>query len=145
MIITADNRLALNRVMQAVQQAFAKDGYVRVSITGKRRTLDASALYWVWMREVAKAEDQGRTERDIDADMKLEYGFTIRRANDADFDDLLAKTIDKLIYADRYDMAHALAKEIHCTSQMDTEQMRSYLEKIQHHYGALGIYLETKK
>lgn len=139
------NKMALERVCEALRAAFADTGYLDVSWQGERRKLSQNALYWVWCRDVAKARDDDTTERDVDSEMKMEYGFEIRRRNDHEFDELLASTIDKVLHAGRYEMAHALAKEIHCTSRLDKASMTELLEKMQAHWmQRAGIHLEAK-
>ena len=145
MKIEVANRMALGQAIKAIEAQFHATGYCDITLLGERRKLEQNALFWVWCRQVAKQEDQGRTERDVAADAKLEWGFEIRRRDDTEFDDLLTKTIDKVLFAGRREMAHALAKEIECTSRMDKKQMYELLERMQAHYAQhAGIILEWK-
>lgn len=146
MQIKADNRLVLEQALSSIREMFGKTGFVVVTATGKRRSLDQNALYWTWCRQVSKIMSDGSDERDVDATCKLMKGFSLRRADDPEFDELMSRTIDKLWPENqRWDLAHSLAKEIHCTSRLPAKAMSAYMEWMQlHWWGALQIRLESK-
>lgn len=142
-----DNRLALDSAIVHIRSEFEHSGFIEISTTGKRRSLDSNALFWVWCREIAKARDDGTDERDVAAEVKLLKAFSIRRADDPEFDELLAKTIDKWWpEKNMWEPAVMLAKEIECTSRMSKGQMHELLEWMQlHFWQAMQIRLESRE
>lgn len=141
-----DSKLSLQAALTDIQAQFAKAGYLEISTSGKRRTNLQNDVFWPWCREIAQARDDGTSEYDVAAEIKLEKAFTLRRANDPEFDDLLKRTIDKLWpEGGRYELAMALAKEIPCTSKLDAAAMSALLEWMQLHYWqTMQIRLEAK-
>lgn len=146
MRVSVDNKLALQAAFTQITAEFAKTGYLEISTTGKKRSLDSNALFWVWCREIAKARDDGTDERDVAAEVKLLKGFAIRRADDPEFDELLTKTIDKWWpEKNMWEPAVMLAKEIECTSRLSKEQMSKVLEWMQlWAWDGMQIRLEAK-
>lgn len=141
-----DNKLALQSAFDQIAASFAKTGYVEITTTGKRRTNQQNDCYWPWCRQIAEARDDGTSEYDVDAEVKLEKGFSLRRAHDAEFDELLTRTIDKLWPAGgRYDLAHDLAKEMSGPSKLDADSFSRLLEWMQlHFFQGMGIRLEAR-
>lgn len=141
-----DNKLALNTAFESISAEFAKTGYVEITTRGERRSLDANAIFWVWCRQIAKKRDDGTDERDVAAEVKLLKAFTIRRADDPEFDELLTKTIDKWWpEKNMWEPAVMLAKEIECTSRLSKGQMSRVLEWMQlWAWDGMQIRLEAK-
>lgn len=141
-----DNRMAFDAALAAMTAEFTKAGYLEISTSGRKRSLDQNAMFYSWCREIAKARDDGTDERDVAAEIKLLKGFGLRRANDPAFDELLSKTIDKWWpEKNMWEPAVALAKEIECTSHLDKATMSKLLEWVQlWAWEAVQIRLEAK-
>lgn len=146
MRVSVDNKLALQTAFVQITAEFAKTGYLEISTTGKRRSQTQNDCFWPWCREIARVRDDGTDERDVAAEVKLLKAFSIRRADDPEFDELLTKTIDKWWpEKNMWEPAVMLAKEIECTSRLSKEQMSKVLEFMQLHYWqAMQIRLEAK-
>lgn len=146
MRMRCDNILALQSAFRHIEADFKASGYVEITTTGKRRSLDQNAIFYAWCRQVAEARDDGTSEYDVAAEVKLLKAFSVRRKDDAEFDELLAKTIDKWWpQKSMWEPAVALAKEIECTSRLAKEQMSEVLTWMQLHYWqAMQIRLEAR-
>lgn len=141
-----DNRPALESAFKQIAATLKVTGYIEITTNGKRRSGRQNDCYWPWCREIAAARDDGTSEYDVDAEVKLAKAFALRREDDHEFDELLTRTIDKLWPSGgRYDLAHDLAKEMQCTSKLSAEKMSKLLEWMQMHYwSAMRLRLETR-
>ena len=119
---------ALRTIAKFLHDKFPKRG-VQIDVRAhKNRSVEQNALSHAWYRQVAVTEKE-YTEDEIKCFCKLRYGAPILRAEDADFNEVCV-VLDRLPYEERL----KIMRRIPVTSEMSTEQMSAYLERVQQHY-----------
>jgi len=134
-IVNSDR--SLDVAVAAVANAYAEKKYVTVKIdTGKARSVTQNAILHAWANEVAIAFGE-ETPGDIKCKVKLHIAMDILRAEDEQYEEACAKSIDYLTYEQKLSAMRIMP----CTSLMNTKQLTRVLEAMQANYAQRGLNL----
>lgn len=132
------DQISLKRAQQVIAEMFNKNGYLRVTPSTKKRSLDANALSHVWYAEIAKQKGD-QSAFDYKNQCKLHFGVPILRRDSEKFKAFYDRFFKQLSYPEKL----AAMKYISITSTFDKTQMSEYLREIERTFAGEGIILTS--
>ena len=135
-----NNEHTLKQAQQNITAMFNEHGWLKVTPSTQKRSLDANALSHVWYAEISKQKGD-QSAFDYKNVCKLHHGVPILRRDSEKFKAFYARFFINLSYPEKL----AAVKYISITSLFDKTQMTEYLKQIEMTYGPQGIVLSNAK
>ena len=134
------DQYTLKQVQQKIAEMFASHGWLKLTPSTQKRSLDANSLSHVWYAELARQKGDHTTHeyRNI---CKLHHGVPILRRDNEEFREFYNRFFLKLTYEEKLDAMNWLS----VSSTMSKEQMTEYMNEIQKMYGTQGVVLSNAK
>jgi len=109
----------------------------------EKRSLNANALYAVWVTEIAKWG--GDLTKNIRGEHKRDFGVDIVLAGEDEYAEVLEYVLRKTNYQHMtFEQKAIFLQVIAITSQMKTKQHSFFRKQLQIHYAEQGLILEVK-
>lgn len=129
----------LKATQQNIVSLFNKHGWLKLTPSTQKRSLDANALSHVWYAEIAKQRGD-QSAFDYKCQCKLHFGVPILRRDSDKFKAFYDRFFKSLSYHEKL----ATMKYISISSTFDKTQMNEYLNEIEKTYAGEGIILTNR-
>ena len=131
----------LNNLLTWAAALHNKHGYVKLSATVGKRSLDKNALSHVWYADISRHK-QDWTPIEARCYCKLHFGVPILLAENEEF----AAHYNKFVrYQATYEEKLEFMMFCDVTSLMNQPQMTDYLNQVQLYWRNDGLFLESKQ
>lgn len=134
------DQFTLKQTQQNIAEMFNKHGWLKLTPTTQKRSLDANSLSHVWYAEIAKQMGD-HTAHEYKLICKLHHGVPILRRESEEFREFYNRFFLKLTYEEKLDAM----KWLSVSSTMSKEQMSEYMTAIQNFYSPKGVMLSNAK
>lgn len=134
------DEFTLKAAQQTVAELFAKHGWLKLTPTTEKRSLDANALSHVWYGEIAR-QRRDNTTYGYRCICKLHHGVPILRRDNDEFRAFYDRFFKQLSYEEKLQAVGYL--EI--SRLFDKQQMAEYMKEIQNTYQPMGVVLSNAK
>lgn len=131
---------SLKKCQQWLAEMLAEHGWFKITISTKKRSLDANALSHIWYAEIAKQKGD-QSAHDYRLQCKLHHGVQILRRDSEEFRAFYDRFFIKLDYAEKLQAMNW----VEISRVMSTAQMTEYMNAIQNTYGPQGVVLSSAK
>ena len=130
----------LLNALEWVKALHNKHGYVKISATVGKRSLDKNALAYVWYADISRFK-QDESPIEVRCFCKLHFGVPILRAENEAFAEYYNKFV---LHQATYEEKLRFMMFCDITSIMTQKQMTNYLNQMQLHWQGEGLFLESK-
>lgn len=129
----------LKHTQQNIVTLFNKHGWLKLTPSTQKRSIDANALSHVWYAEIAKQKGD-QSAFDYKNQCKLHFGVPILRRDSEKFKAFYDRFFKSISYPEKL----AAMKYISVSSTFDKTQMSEYLNEIERTYAGEGVILTSK-
>lgn len=130
----------LTQAQQNIAALFAKHGWLKLTPTTQKRSLDANSLSHVWYSEISR-QKRDYSAHEYKCICKLHHGVPILRRDNEEFRAFYDRFFKHLSYQEKLQAMNHLS----VSSTMSKEQMTEYMSEIQNTYGPQGVVLSNAK
>jgi hypothetical protein len=134
------DQFTLKQTQQKIAEMFNTHGWLKLTPSTQKRSLDANSLSHVWYAEIARQMGD-QTAHEYKLTCKLHHGVPILRRDSEEFREFYNKFFLKLTYEEKLEAM----KWLSVSSTMSKEQMSEYMTAIQNFYGPKGVVLSNAK